>query len=291
MFAAMSSIVWPGGARCAAAVTFDVDSDSILHLDHPSDSHRRVGSQSWLRYDEVAVPAILEMYERLGLRQTFFVPGWCIDHYPHLASAVVEGGHELAAHGYMHELAHRLRPEQELELMQRAIDAVVRVSGERPRGWRGPLYSFSDRTADLLASEAFAYDSSLMAHHLPYRVRTDSGTFLELPSDWANDDWPQYAVALDFDWLMPVRAPDRAFETFEAEFEAAYAGGWAWIGVWHPFVSGRPARLARVERFLTSLLERSDVWVARLDEIARHLAGLAEAGEWNPTEITLPYQA
>jgi peptidoglycan-N-acetylglucosamine deacetylase len=287
----MSSIAWPGGARCAAAVTFDVDSDSILHLDYPSDGHRRVGTQSWLRYDEVAVPAILEMYERLGLQQTFFVPGWCIDRYPQLAGAIVGAGHELGAHGYLHELAHELHPEQELELMQRAIASVVRASGERPRGWRGPLYSFSDRTADLLAAEGFAYDSSLMAHHLPYVVRADSGRFVELPCDWANDDWPQYAVAPDFGWQMPVRAPERAFESFEAEFEAAYMAGGLWIAIWHPFVSGRPARLARIERFLTSLLERSDVWVARLDEIAAHLANLAEARKWNPTEIQLPYQA
>ena len=65
---------WPDGAACAAAVTFDVDSDSILHLEHPDDGHRRVGAQSWLRYDQVAVPRIVELFARLGLRQTFFVP-------------------------------------------------------------------------------------------------------------------------------------------------------------------------------------------------------------------------
>ena len=46
---------------CAAAVTFDVDSDSILHLE-TADGHRRLGAQSWLRYDQVAVPRIVELF-------------------------------------------------------------------------------------------------------------------------------------------------------------------------------------------------------------------------------------
>jgi peptidoglycan/xylan/chitin deacetylase (PgdA/CDA1 family) len=149
------AIAWPDGARCAAAVTFDVDCDSILHLDRPTQGYRRVGTQSWLRYDEVAVPAILDLYERLGLKQTFFVPGWCVERYPDLVRQIIEAGHELAAHGYQHELAHELDPARERALMERAIEAMVQASDRRPRGWRGPLYSFSDRTAEFLVEEGF----------------------------------------------------------------------------------------------------------------------------------------
>jgi len=282
-------IPWPDGVRCAAAITFDVDADSILHLEHPNSAHRRVGTQSWLRYDEVAVPAIVDMYARLGLRQTFFVPGWCIERYPRMVEQILAAGHELGAHGYLHELAHTLEPEREHELMRRAIDAVEATSGRRPRGWRGPLYSFSDRTAELLAIEGFTYHSGLMAHHLPYLLRTPRGDLVELPCDWANDDWPQYVVSLDFDWLVGVRPPERAFESFIAEFETAYATGGLWIGIWHPFVSGRPSRLARIERFAEELLARGDVWVAPLEDIAQHIAHLASAETWASHVVELPY--
>ncbi len=67
---------WPNGARCAAAVTFDVDSDSLLHIEHGDRAPELVATASWLRYDEIAVPRILDLYRRLELRQTFFYPAW-----------------------------------------------------------------------------------------------------------------------------------------------------------------------------------------------------------------------
>ncbi len=43
-------VPWPDGARCAAAITFDMDADSLLHLEHPEDSITRVSGLSMLRY-------------------------------------------------------------------------------------------------------------------------------------------------------------------------------------------------------------------------------------------------
>ncbi len=58
-------VPWPDGARCAVALTFDMDADSILHLEHPEDSISRVSAISMLRYGpEVAVPRIVETYVR-----------------------------------------------------------------------------------------------------------------------------------------------------------------------------------------------------------------------------------
>jgi peptidoglycan/xylan/chitin deacetylase (PgdA/CDA1 family) len=97
-------VPWPDGARCAVAITFDMDADSILQLQHPSDSIGRVSTMSMLRYGpEVAVPRILETYRRFDIRQTFFVPAWCIEQYPAAVEAMVEGGHEVGHHDYIHE--------------------------------------------------------------------------------------------------------------------------------------------------------------------------------------------
>ena len=51
---------------------------------------------------EVAVPRILEGYRRFGLKQTFFVPAWCIEHYPDAVAAMVRMATR-SAHGYIHE--------------------------------------------------------------------------------------------------------------------------------------------------------------------------------------------
>ena len=48
---------------------------------------------------EVAVPRLVEIFRRLGMRQTFFVPGWCLEHYPKATRLLVDNGHEIAHHG------------------------------------------------------------------------------------------------------------------------------------------------------------------------------------------------
>jgi peptidoglycan-N-acetylglucosamine deacetylase len=280
---------WPGGARCAVAITFDVDSDSALHVTHPRDAHRRLNAQSWLRYDQVAVPRIVGMYRDLGIRQTFFVPGWCIDHYPEVAAAIVEGEQELAIHGYLHELSHELTPELEEELLARTIAAAEFASGKRPEGWRAPLYSFSSTSPELLARAGLRYDSSLMGDDVPYVLESAGGELVELPVDTSADDWAQYVHSFDYDYLMPVRSPERALEVFRAELDAAYENGGMWVAVWHPFVSGRPSRLRRVRALLDELLSRGDVWLASMGEIAAHVRELERSGEWKPRREQVPY--
>ncbi len=97
-------VPWPNGAKCAVSITFDMDADSLIHLEHPRDSISRVSAISMLRYGpEVAVPRILDTYRELEIHQTFFVPAWCIEQYPAAVEAMVAGGHEVGHHGYIHE--------------------------------------------------------------------------------------------------------------------------------------------------------------------------------------------
>ena len=96
-------VPWPNGAKVACAITFDIDTDSILHLEHREKAPEMLATMSWLKYDTVAIPRILEMYDRHEIKQTFFYPAWCMEQYPHLVEMILEGGHEIAAHGYLHE--------------------------------------------------------------------------------------------------------------------------------------------------------------------------------------------
>lgn len=275
-------IPWPNGARCAVSITFDMDSDSILDLAHPDRAHKLVSTRSWLRYDRVAVPRILEIYRRLDIRQTFFVPAWCIERYPATVEAIVKAGHEIAHHGYMHEHPNEQTPEDELALLQRGSSIIEAFTGQKPRGWRAPLYNFSDVSASLLASEGFLYDSSLMGDDIPYLLRTLQGDVVELPTHWAMDDWPQYTHSIDLDYLMPINAPDRAMEVFRAEFDAAWEFGGLLVAVWHPFVSGRLARSLRVASFLEYMIEKGGVWIATMEDIAAHVLEVRGSGAYSP---------
>ncbi len=283
-------VPWPDGARCAVAFTFDMDADSILHLRHHASADTRIAAMSMLRYGpEVAIPRILDIYRRFDMRQTFFLPAWCMEHYPAAVEAVLEGGHEIAHHGYLHEEPNTLSPEKELYWLNRATDVIVAATGERPRGFRAPSYQFSRATLDHLVAEGFAYDASLMGDDVPYVLENETGRVIELPSHIGLDDWPHYMVSRELDYRATIKPPAQAFEVYAAEFDAMWDYGGLWIGVWHPFLSGRLSRSVAVAKLIEYMHEKGGVWFARLEEISAHVERLIDAGEWSPRVDRLPY--
>jgi hypothetical protein len=66
-------------------------------------------------------------------------------------------------------------------------------------------------------------------------------------------------------------------------------GGGLWVGVWHPFVSGRLARWLRVERMIEEMMKTGEVWFATLEEIARHVKAARKKGSYKPRVDKLPY--
>ncbi len=283
-------IPWPNGARCAVAFTFDMDAESLLHIYLGETAHNRLALSSMLRYGpEVAVPRIVATFERLGLRQTFFVPGWCIEQYPRAIELIVSHGHEVAHHGYMHERPNQLSRDEERDWLRRAITSITNATGERPRGYRAPSYAFSRHTLDLLLDEGFTYDASLCGHDIPYVLAGDRGRLLELPSDVSLDDWTQYVCLREFNYMMPIASPERAVEVFRAEFDAAWRHGGLWIAVWHPFVSGRSSRWDAATDMIEYMKNKGGVWFARLDDIAAHARQCIDDGSWRPRVDQLPF--
>ncbi|WP_114389417.1 polysaccharide deacetylase family protein [Notoacmeibacter marinus] len=284
-------VPWPDGAKVACAITLDMDADSLVHIHHGAGATNKLSATSMLRYGpDVAVPRILDTYRRFGLKQTFFIPAWCLDNHPAAVDAIVEDGHEIGYHGYIHEAPNSLSPAQEHDWMCRSIEIIERRTGKRPRGNRSPLYHMSSKTPEFLAQEGFVYDSSLMGDEVPYMLQTDKGRIAELPVSWATDDWPPYVHAPDLDYAFAVQPPDRAMDIFMAEFGALRAcPGGLWIGVWHPFVSGRLSRWQRVEKMIDYMIGTGDVWFASLEDIAAHVRSVEASGDYEPRIDHLPY--
>ncbi|MDE0529830.1 MAG: polysaccharide deacetylase [Albidovulum sp.] len=281
---------WPNGARCAVAITFDMDADSLIHLDHKADGINRISGLSMLRYGpEISIPRILDTYRRLGIKQTFFIPAWCIENYPRAIDAILEAGHEIGHHGYIHENPRAAGRDEEEYWLYRGIDVIKKATGKKPRGWRAPLYNFSYFSADLLIKAGFRYDASLMGDDVPYILQTNEGEIVELPSHWGMDDWPQYVHAMDLDYLMPISSASRGMDVFREEFEAMWEHRGLWIAVWHPFATGRLARWRQAERLFQHMLEKGGVWFARLEDIAAHIQSCRSSGEYTARVDTLPY--
>ncbi|MEH6578578.1 MAG: polysaccharide deacetylase [Amphritea sp.] len=283
-------VPWPGGAKCAVAITFDMDADSFLHLHRPQDSYKRIATLSGLRYGpQIGVPRILDSYRSLDIKQTFYIPAWCITKYPHVVEAIVRDGHEVAHHGFIHEHPNEISAEQEEGSLLAGIEIIEKHTGQRPRGFRAPLYNYSHRTTDLLIKHGFAYDASLMGDDIPYILKTDQGEIIELPTHWTVDDWPPYVHMSDINYSMPIRSPQEAIGVFRSEFEAMYEYGGLLIAVWHPFVTGRLARWHETVKFIEEMRNKGDVWIAPMEEIARHIQQVRSTGEFRPEVHDMPY--
>ena len=265
-------IPWPNGARCACAITFDMDADSLIHIARPGDSNDRLYPISMGRYGPtVAVPRILDTYNRLGIKQSFFIPGWCMETYPEAVEAILKDGHEIGHHGWIHEDPIVTKGAVQEEAFEKALDTHKRMTGISPRGYRAPVYNVTQQVIDLLIKHQFRYDSSLMADDIPYRMQTKDGSLYEMPVHWGTDDWPPFAHYDEIGYMMPVRGPSAGLEGFWEEFEAQYEAGGFFMLILHPFLTGRLARWRMVEQWLRTTLEERDVWFAPLNAIADHL--------------------
>jgi peptidoglycan/xylan/chitin deacetylase (PgdA/CDA1 family) len=278
---------WPMNAPFAAAITFDMDADSLIHAATP-DGWQQPYAISMGQYGPtVGVPRILETYRRLGLRQTFFIPGWCVKTYPRAVEAILQGGHEIGCHGWIHENPQARTVAEQAEDLDRALDAIAAFAGYRPRGYRAPVYLLTNDTPRLIADRGFAYDSSMMADDDPYALDLGQGrSLIEIPTHWGIDDWPPFAHYAEIGYMMPVRGPTEGLAPFFEEFEAARQDAGLWHAVWHPFLTGRRARWQVVERWLETALT-SGAWFATLGQIADHAETLRKAGRLR----TLPFPA
>ncbi len=280
---------WPNGAKCAVAITFDMDADSLIHIAKPDDSHRRLYPISMGRYGpNVAVPRILDTYRRFGLKQSFFIPGWCLEQYPQTVEDILSDGHEIGHHGYLHEDPITTYGNQR-EWFEKTLDAHARICGRLPQGYRAPVYNITDEVIDLMLEHGMRYDSSLMGDDIPHALETPKGRLFEMPVHWGTDDWPPFAHYEEIGYMMPVKAPSEGLNAFWEEFEAQYAAGGFFMLIVHPFLTGRLARWRLVEKWIEETLETRDVWFTTLAGIADHMEALEKAGTWSPSVEKMPF--
>ena len=138
---------------------------------------------------EVGSLRLLKLFDRFGVKTTWFIPGHSIETFPEQMQAVVEAGHEIGMHGYSHENPIAMTPEQEEAVMEKCIDLITKLADRRPTGYVAPWWEFSPVSNELLLKKGIKYDHSLMHNDFtPYRVRVgDSWTkidFSEKPDTW-----------------------------------------------------------------------------------------------------------
>lgn len=113
---------------------------------------------------EANTDRVLALFDRAGVKGTFFTLGWVAKRHPALMRRIVEAGHELASHGWDHERVHRMTPERFREDLSRTRQTLENASGTAITGYRAPSFSIDARTPwahAQLAEAGYRYSSSV----------------------------------------------------------------------------------------------------------------------------------
>ena len=258
---------WPGGARCAVALSFDSDHETS----DLRDGGKSIGRLAWGQFgNRVGVPRILKLLERYDVKATFYVPAVTALIHPDEQRRIIAEGHEIGIHGWIHELNSVLPYEAERDLMLRSADTLEKVSGVRPVGLRTPSWDFSWNTLAIEQEMGLLYDSSLMSDEDCYELLLDGEPcgVVELPVEWVRDD-AVYFMMNRFSSLRPYTPPADVFDIFRREFEAAYEERGLFQLTMHPHVIGYRSRSWIIEELIRLAQSRPGVWFATHADVAR----------------------
>lgn len=145
------------------ALTFDVEDyfqvESFTNI---------VSREDWSQYPIRVVEntqRILNLLREYKTHATFFVLGWVADRYPELVQEIAADGHEIATHGYWHQLIYRQTPEEFATDLENSLEAIQKALGSYSVvGYRAPVFSITNQSLwalDILQKHGIKYDSSI----------------------------------------------------------------------------------------------------------------------------------
>jgi len=280
------------------SIDFDAVSGWLGTGSHPSNTLSDYSSG--LFSGKVGVPRLLKVFKKLGIssKVTWFVPGHSAESFPESMQNIVDSGAEIGGHGYCHEGAYQLTEDQERDVINKSVEVLEKLSGQKVKGWRGPLYQVRESTIKILEEKGFLYDSSLAGHDSemywlpkggPKPIDTpqyDSGVkasdwmhplpkdivnptqhgLVEIPGNWYTEDmtplqyWPHTENSHGYvDTRSIEHMWKERYEFILKEAKEKSAGQMTvYPMILHPDTSGMAHVLPMVERFLIWLLAKGD---------------------------------
>lgn len=244
---------------------FDVDGETTALSEDPA-LEQRLTTFSQCQYGpEVGVPRILGLLDHLGVTGTFFVPTYVAQNHLGMMRGIIEKGHELGAHGHLHEKLAGLTIDEETAVLRKSLAILEGEFGIRPAGHRAPWFEINPWTPQLLVDHGFEYSASLMRDDVPF---FHPNGLVEIPGQWMLEDWEQFAFNADPAWGVIPENCDKVYRLWWDEFAAMRDYGCCFTLTLHPWLSGRPSRVKLLERLIGDILDTGDAWLATGSEIA-----------------------
>lgn len=175
---------------------------------------------------------VTELLSEHSTKATFFILGWVAERHPEMVRNLAQQGHEIASHGYGHELVHTQTPAQFREDVRRSKQILEDLIGREVVGYRAPSFSITARTEwaiSVLIEEGYRYDSSIynrfrgaqgiiVAGFGPYQLETEAGTIWEVSPSTINVCGLQLPVAGGgYFRLLPYAASKMCLEKLEKQ--------------------------------------------------------------------------
>ena len=265
---------WPGGARVAVLLSFDVDNETIaLRYGEPT-----VGSLSQMQYGaRVGLERIVALLDSKKIPATFFIPSVSLAITPSMAGVIKKSGrHEFGVHGWIHEMNMTLPDSAERALVAKALAELTRLTGTKPTGYRAPSWNFSPNTLSILRDMGFRYESSLMADDSPYELLQNGKPtgIVEIPVEWILDDAPLFDPR-----GQSYMNPRDVARVWMDEFDRAYSEGTMFVLTMHPHVSGHRSRIVALELLIDHIRAKgAGVWWATHGAAAEYVRTAAHLG-------------
>ncbi len=258
---------WPGDARVAVLLSFDVDNETVQGL---RDGQASIGPLSQGEYgSRVALPRIVDLLDREEIPATFFFPAWSLKLAPQQAGIIqASGRHEIAVHGWIHERNTALDGDTERRLLEQAVEAIEEITGTRPVGYRAPSWNFSPNTLNIVRDLGFLYESSLMADDRPYELVADGVAtgIVELPVEWILDDAPL------FNPLGTRYSPPRdVMQVWIDEFDRAWEERTMLLLTMHPHIIGHRSRVVALQGLIDHIQAKGGAWFGTHESVARYV--------------------
>jgi polysaccharide deacetylase family protein (PEP-CTERM system associated) len=193
--------------RIRNALTVDVE--DYFHVSAFSECIDRKNWDSHPLRVEKNTRRLLDLFDKHAVKATFFILGWVAERLPGLVTEIAARGHEVASHGYAHQLVYDQNPDVFREETLRSKTLLEDIVQLPVRGYRAASYSITDRSRwalDILAEAGFDYDSSIFPiYHDRYGI-PDADVYphqLETPKGYQLVEFPLSTVRV-FAYRLPV---------------------------------------------------------------------------------------